>query len=1051
MLNLKSILYAITPENIRQIPLVKISLDIFVDYIMSSNEIAQRISAVFDIDIDVDTESQKKSREILRKGVYLTWIYTLYNTLEKLSVNSDVIGFIESENFKDAALLKGLDKILTPEIINTNRVFSQKVGTSSALKYMYYLGKYLETGNYSLDLEINEGNPFIINYKGSLAEPIFRNLVKPLAHPIGWIDSYERIISLVFHDYFGIEINTSYDRIEFNNNQRWVVFISDDNRERVYEEFTKERINPETGKFYKRSEAEKYVEIFTQKVASSFDQTINDDGTIDRVVVFSDQTVLIQQGHSPKWIKYTSYEDYIEGIKDPERIWGEDWIFYGSLRTNFEFLYKDEITQWDSEYDFNSTDNNGRPNQKIEYISVYPENCFKVGGDEYPYMFGNDEQQFTVTNRAEIYNTLKQNFTTTCEYRVFRSSKITISDDFDHRYDFDIFYPNPDKWKYGELTFSTLGMHGFNYRVDIKEISGTKYWYRTSGLNRYNPDVEFTKVFTEQWILRIWGSWRKTLDEPQICVLSLQDSKGRSTSIELTAEGEFYQEISIKDFAPGEFRLDLSIKNHYGRIRDSAFYEGCDLWAYNDIEPWVTFLKYGTRGDVPKIEHCALEHILRLEGTYSTADYITTRIGQFYDGTFDEPDSRVQDWIDPEHPQLPWDIEELDDKIIRGKFIEGSDYNNSWWYSNKYWDEEVFINKGFKHYPIDTPEFIIMDAQKYAWDIFDIEVISAHKGYYLFTEIDDNDYRGRYLYTDDSCYLFTKEWYVKITLEANNLQQFRVYIVDKRQRWANIKKDLPVPEKRGYEFLYWSLSHLGTPIDDNWGFINDTTLYAVYRELPTEITLSFDTQGGTSVDNMIIHNDIKLLWGDIKDNVKSPTRLDYDFVHWSLVPGGEPVDLYHRFNTSTRLYAVWTIHHYEYRIKFDTHNGSPIPAIYVADDVPFSEFMELIFPPYRTGFAFKWWSLTPDGTKIADDWMARESTTFHAIWEEIPTIRLRFDSMGGTYIAPRTIEPMARASLEQPTKVGYKFSHWSLVPHGSPVDIGSIKSSKTLYAVYKAI
>ena len=106
MLNLKSVLYAITPENIRQIPLVKVSLDIFVDYLMSSNELCQRISAVFDVDsVSDETPTQKASKDILRKGAYLTWIYTLYTALERLAVNTEVLDFIDKEGYTNATLL----------------------------------------------------------------------------------------------------------------------------------------------------------------------------------------------------------------------------------------------------------------------------------------------------------------------------------------------------------------------------------------------------------------------------------------------------------------------------------------------------------------------------------------------------------------------------------------------------------------------------------------------------------------------------------------------------------------------------------------------------------------------------------------------------------------------------------------------------------------------------------------------------------------------------------------------------------------------------------
>lgn len=1054
MLNLKSVLYAVTPENIRSIPLVKVSLDIFVDYLMQSNELSQRISAVFDVDtLDTATAAQKKSRAILRKGAYYTWIYTLYHTLERLAVNTDVLNAIEKDKFSNASLTKGLDKILTPEIINTSRVFSQKVGTPSALKYMYYFGKYLETGNYSLDLEINEGNPFIIHYKGSMSPAMFNNIVKPMAHPIGWIDSYEHILSLIFHDYFGIVIDTAYDRIEFNNNAKWVVFITDNDRERIYKEFTKERINPETGKFYTRSEAEKYVEIFTNKVTSSFDQTINDDGTIDRTIVFSDQTVLLQQGKSPRWIKYTTYEDYVDGVKNPTRQWGEDWVFFGSLTTNFKFLYTDEMNEFTSEYDFDGLDDFGRPDKKYEYITVEPNNCFKIGGQEYPYLYGNDEHQFVVENKQEVQEIIKRNFSTSFQYRVFRSSYITISDDFDHRYEYYIDYPNPDRSKIGIIELSTIGLQGFDYTVDIKEISGTHYWYKVTGLNQYNPRVEFNRVFTEQYILRVWGSVKLTdnkFNEVHVMNLVLTDSKGKTASKQVTEDGNWFFELPIKGMAPGEFKIELSVVNPKGRVRYKATYQGCDLWAYNDIEPWVTFLKYNSREAIPPIEHKPLEHILQLSGSMSTADYVKTRIGQLYSGDYAEPDARVQDWIDPDYPRSPWEIEELDDKIIRGAYIEGSNINKCYWYSDDYWDEETFIYKGFAHKEISNPDYIIMDAQKYAWDDFDIELISAHNGYYLFTDIDysQNDYRGKYLYTNDSCYLFSKEWYIKIFLEANNQENYRVHIIDKRLRWKQIKPQLPVPKKARYTFLHWSLSRLGQEIDDNYSFTDDATLWAVWLENPTEVTIRFETQGGNYVAPIVLKNDVDTPWSDIMHKVPEPRKHGWDFVHWSLTPNGDAVDVYHIFAKNTVVYAVWTIHHYEYRIRLEEQGGSQIPDIIVKDNVPFSEFSKLIFPPYRSGYNFMYWSLTEAGVPVDPSWMATEPTTMWAIWSEVEQVKLVFDSMGGSYVAPIKINPMQRQVLPIPKLSGKTFLHWSSEPHGLEVDFRELSGTKKLYAVW---
>ena len=204
---------------------------------------------------------------------------------------------------------------------------------------------------------------------------------------------------------------------------------------------------------------------------------------------------------------------------------------------------------------------------------------------------------------------------------------------------------------------------------------------------------------------------------------------------------------------------------------------------------------------------------------------------------------------------------------------------------------------------------------------------------------------------------------------------------------------------------------------------------------------------------MVIENDVKLMWLDIKGRIPETTRLDYDFVHWSLTPNGEEVDPYRRFPEDTTLYAVWKVHHYEYRITFEEEGGSVIPDIYVLDNVPFSEFMRLIWPPYRYGYDFVHWSLTPGGTAIPDNWLAMGSTKFYAVWSSNVVMSLSFDAMGGSTVRSMSVNPRSQVALPEPTKNGSTFSHWSTYPGGEPVDLKELadagESKKRLYAVWK--
>ena len=152
------------------------------------------------------------------------------------------------------------------------------------------------------------------------------------------------------------------------------------------------------------------------------------------------------------------------------------------------------------------------------------------------------------------------------------------------------------------------------------------------------------------------------------------------------------------------------------------------------------------------------------------------------------------------------------------------------------------------------------------------------------------------------------------------------------------------------------------------------------------------------------------------------------------------------------MYAVWKVHHYEYRIVFEEEGGSTIPDIYVLDNVPFSEFMRLVWPPYRYGYDFLHWSLTQGGTPVPDDWLAMSSTRMYAVWSSNTTLALTFDAMGGTTVRAMSVNPRSRSVvLPEPTKEGATFSHWSTYPGGEPVNLADLAgdSKKRLYAVWK--
>ena len=888
-MDLKSIILSITPENLKNIPIIDTSLKIFIDYIKKNNEISQRITALFEVsEYEDDSESLKKSKNILKEGLYYTWIYTLYNALNKLAADTQIIKDLEKYNYTEAGLYQGINHIVSPEFVSANRIFSQKVGTKEAIRYMYYFGKYLETGNYSDDLDIDELHPFVMNYEGSMSKRMFRGTVKPLAHPIGWIDTYVQVISLIFHDFYGIEIFKSYAKIELQNNDKWIVFIHNNDKDAVFKDFRK-RINPSTNKPYTDSEIEACVTIFNDKVVRSFDQRLNEDGSIDKVIIFEDNTVLYHFSYPYRKTIFSTYEDYLNNFQNPIYVWGSEWIFYGDLSANFKFLYFDTINEFEKELAItNIKENNGGKCDLSTYTDLYMPHQFKVGGEDYPYVYGSDESRFKVNNYNEVNDEVKSKFNVDLNYNVKRACSIIIEDDYDNKRIFKF-----DDAGEGTFSLNTFDLKGFNYKITIDEISGSKYWFRTRGLNEFNKMIDIKSVFTENDVLRVTGTADFKPSENQFCEFVVSDFEGKQTVYKLETPGEFELKLPILqpfvtgfgglhdveletndkiisindtlldeavtvsnkvvnnltldsleltdnviDLGKGNFRIDAYIKNSKKRIFYKTFFEGIDLRLYSDIEPRCSLITYKERPSFV-FDTEPLDSILNLRGMYSKADYINVRIGELNDGKFSNPDSLLAAYLPNPIPEN-YDIfndDSLNNVIIRGSLVEGNNYNNSTW--EYFPTENTFIGIGFKQYEIETSDFIITDSNRFVRDDFDISIIN--KAFYLYTKIDLNvDNNGHYLYSSDGQYLYTKENNIEITFETFGGTNLRRRTFEKNTRWKYIKETLRDPIKTGFKFLYWSLRDDGVEIDDMYRFSSDTKLFAVYTTEDKIITISFD-------------------------------------------------------------------------------------------------------------------------------------------------------------------------------------------------------------------
>ena len=187
-MDLQVIFDCIVPDNIKNIPLIKVCTNIFIEQINRNSQIAINIGKLFDLENDtqikidgdnitqiIDSDAVKNSKDILRLGLFYTYINCIYSLIIKLERSGKI-----PERFFNSEYLGGL------------REYQKNCGSKRAIHYMYSFAKYLETGTIVHDLELTEGSILNLRYDGSLNKDIFIDFNKPLAHPCGWLCEYER-------------------------------------------------------------------------------------------------------------------------------------------------------------------------------------------------------------------------------------------------------------------------------------------------------------------------------------------------------------------------------------------------------------------------------------------------------------------------------------------------------------------------------------------------------------------------------------------------------------------------------------------------------------------------------------------------------------------------------------------------------------------------------------------------------------------------------------------------------------------------------------------
>ena len=205
--DLQSIFKSITPDNIKSIPVIQDAMDVFISTL-------EEVSSV-SIDVKNAFENTNIKEELIK--IYLD---DLYNVLQQIQFNQKIVEYIERSNnaygteYFKKELIYNITNYINDEHFLTIKSYKEKKGTTHAIKYIYDLiSTFVMTGDTHYPFTLTELEPFNFKVEGSLPTVFYENIIRPLAHPLGFTYYYEQILKLVLEDFYA-DLNFVYTTYE---------------------------------------------------------------------------------------------------------------------------------------------------------------------------------------------------------------------------------------------------------------------------------------------------------------------------------------------------------------------------------------------------------------------------------------------------------------------------------------------------------------------------------------------------------------------------------------------------------------------------------------------------------------------------------------------------------------------------------------------------------------------------------------------------------------------------------------------------------------------
>ena len=220
------------------------------------------------------------------------------------------------------------------------------------------------------------------------------------------------------------------------------------------------------------------------------------------------------------------------------------------------------------------------------------------------------------------------------------------------------------------------------------------------------------------------------------------------------------------------------------------------------------------------------------------------------------------------------------------------------------------------------------------------------------------------------------------------------------------------------------------------------------NENKNEYVISFDTVGGSSINNVTVIEGEKLV------RPTDPTKENAIFLDWYV--DNEYNNLYDFDSpvySSFTLYAKWeekAVSTY-YNVIFNTNGGSLIGSLKVPENTKITKPTE----PIKDGYIFGGWYLDSNFTTFYDfDSLVNENLTLYAKWiKETIFYTVSFDTVGGSKIEQVRVEAGSLLEEKEPIREGFSFGGWYLdSAYQNKYDFNKpIDKNLTLYAKWEEI